>query len=241
MVKPYIAAHPLRIISNLLYGIKVNKFINLKNVNILYYSAGSLWLAVPELINHCVEKRIQNSQSKAPAALEQWPLLFNSKLLPGHSERGRQRQTDRWLCWWEWKFEGRGLFVNRQRWRKSLIFAVPFFFNLLPIINEIEVLISLSHNKSFINHSYNWKNVKLLLHLAIILWAATTYTKLTIFQEYVGKENTDDFHSWVGWLSDSQKQAKLEWSRTKRQQKHAKSVKRKTEASLQDPAWNYTL
>lgn len=42
MVKPYIAAHPLRIISNLLYGIKVNKFINLKKVNILYYSAGSL-------------------------------------------------------------------------------------------------------------------------------------------------------------------------------------------------------
>lgn len=30
-----------------------------------------------------------------------------------------------------------------------------FFFNLLPMINEIEVLISLSHNNSSINPSYN--------------------------------------------------------------------------------------
>lgn len=227
-VKPYIAAHPLRTISNLvyLYGIKVNKFINFKNVNILYYSEGSLWLAVPQLTNHYVEERIEKSQSKAPASLERWPLLFNSKVLLGHSERGRQRETDRLLCWWEWKFDARGLLLWRGRGGESHWFLLYlFFFNLLPMINEIEVLISLSHNNSSINPSYNWKNVKLFLHLAIILWASTTYTKLTIFQEYVGKENKDDFHSWVGWLSDSQKQAKLEWSRTKWQQKHAKSVR----------------
>ena len=47
-----------------------------------------------QLINQCVEERIEKSQSKAPTSLEQWPLVSNSKVLVGHSERRRQRQTD---------------------------------------------------------------------------------------------------------------------------------------------------
>ena len=82
---------------------------------------------MPQLINHYVEERIEKSQSKAPASLEQRPLLFNSKVLLGHSERGRQRQTDYFAVGSE-NLMGGAFFCEEAEVEKVIDFCCTFFF-----------------------------------------------------------------------------------------------------------------